>query len=457
MKEKKSILINIFWIIVIFNLDPGGFIHSYFSPIAETLFSFGSIITAYFIFNFYYRNSAINLFKLPYVKAFAIFIVVWNIYHFGVYYGFNNASYPGIPLSILKNPGMIFKSLIVFPIIYFSTFSLNSFVRILTYSTIVIGLMFILSVITGIGLIETWNANRNVGGVNRNFMYGYGLMYFVIPMAIAMIFLNFKIKKSILLASVISFLVIILTVFRRDIIGVFEYIFIIAVIINYIEDKFWLKSVSKYLNLKTILIVSLSIFLLSVFASNFLNKTVDMTTNTLGALGIIENTQGGSNTDKTRLSLSAKFGIVKAIEENIYTGTGYDSAWFTGDGGDNKWEGSDYIFLSAFAMYGLCGLIVFFPFYIIYIKVLKSFAKFLKSRYAFLLKHKIEFWVPMVVGVAAGAEIVKNIIEYPNWFYPIGAIDNSSKFFVFFALLLGALVSVKMKFNIMSIQKNEIS
>ena len=125
----------------------------------------------------------------------------------------------------------------------------------------------------------------------------------------------------------------------------------------------------------------------------------------------------------------------------------------TGDGGDNKWEGSDYIFLAAFAMYGIVGLLFFLPFYFIAFKCTKILLKMMRSNYDIFLNYKIEFWIPMIVGIAASAEIIKNVIEYPNWFYPIGAISNSSKYFIFFALLIGVLNNIEMKIKKLKVDK----
>jgi hypothetical protein len=44
-------------------------------------------------------------------------------------------------------------------------------------------------------------------------------------------------------------------------------------------------------------------------------------------------------------------------------------------------------------------------------------------------------------------KLVKNMIEYPNWFAPVGAIDYSSKYFIFFGLMLGGYFNLKFKFK----------
>jgi len=448
MKEKKSLSIYIFWIIVVFYLDPGGYLNSNLSPSGRTIFSFVSLITVFLIFNFYYRNSKFNILSLEFIKGYILLMLIWMTYYFVIYYGYNNSEgFPGVFNMVLRNPNIFFKSLIVIPIAYFSTFSLNSFFRILIWSTIIIGLFFIVTTFTGINLMDTWRADRNMGSAKRSFMYGYGLINFVIPIAISIWFLKFKMNKKVLFAALMASVIIMITVYRRDMVGVIEYIVIISIIVNYIQKKFFLHSFSKYLNLKNIVIASIVLIMLSVYASNFLNSTTKLVMGTLGSIGLIENTESVSRTDNARMSLTAKVGIIKAIKDNFYTGTGFDPVWMTGDGGDDKWEGSDYIFLAAFAMYGIIGLLLFLPFYIISFNIIRSILKLIRSnnRLIYIYNHHLE--IPVIIGIASAAEILKNMIEYPNWFSPIGAIDYSSKYFIFFGLLLGSYYNLQLKFK----------
>ncbi len=448
MKEKSSFSINIFWIIIIFYLDPGGYMYSYLSPTANTMISFIFLIVAYLIFNFYYRKSKVDVVNLQYVKGYIIFIAVWVIYYLAVFYGYNNnEGFPGIPNMILRNPNIFFKSLIVIPIVYFSMFSLNSFLRILIWSTIIIGFLFIVTIVTGLPLMQTWNADRNVGNAKRNFMYSYGIINFMVPLTICAAFLKFKIPKKMLVAGGMAIAVILITLWRRDMVGVIEYVVILSVMVNFVQRKFVLNSMTKYLNFKNIIIGSLLLIFLSVFASNILETTSKLALGTLGSIGIIEYNEGGGNTDKARMSLVAQVGIVNAIKDNFLIGTGFDSNWMTGDGGDKKWEGSDYIFLSCFAMYGIIGLIIFLPFYVLSFKIIRRLLLLIRLNKNAIYKHIDYIGIPIVIGIAACAELVKNMIEYPNWFAPIGAIDYSSKYFIFFGLLLGSYYNLKFKFK----------
>lgn len=230
-------------------------------------------------------------------------------------------------------------------------------------------------------------------------------------------------------------------------VGVIEYVIILSFMVNYVQRKFVLNSITKYLNFKNIIIGSFLIIVLSVFASNLLETTSKLALGTLGSIGLIEYKEGGGNTDKARMSLVAQVGIVNAIKENFLIGTGFDSDWMTGDGGDKKWEGSDYIFLSAFAMYGIIGLIIFLPFYILSFKIIRRILLLIRLNKNAIYKYIDTVGIPIVVGMAACAELVKNMIEYPNWFAPIGAIDYSSKYYIFFGLLLGSYFNLKFKFK----------
>ena len=444
MKEVKSISISLFWFLIVFHLDPGGFLHSHVSQIGRTLFSFASLILGYLIFYYYYNQFEFNQLSLKFLRHYFIFIIVWLIYYFVIHYGIRYAEFPGVALSIARNPDVIFKSFIVIPITYLTIFSLKTFIRILTWSTIIILILFIITVYTGLDLIETWSGDRNIGLI-RNFMFGYGLINFIVPITISLYFLKFKLNKTLLFAFLLAIGIMFITIYRRDMISVLEYVIIISIMVSYTQKKLLWRSIAKYVNVKNIFIGTSVIIIINLFSSHFLKSSSELILGTLGSAGLVENSKTIVDSDQARLSFLGNIAIVSAIKDNFWLGTGFDRAWFTGDGGDKNWEGADYIFLSSFAMYGIVGLILFLPFYILSIKIIKDFLKLVRINYEFLYCNYHEFLLPVIVGLAASSEIIKNILEYPNWFYPIGALRDSIKFFIYFGLLLGSYYGIRLK------------
>ncbi|MCF6296963.1 MAG: hypothetical protein L3J08_03110 [Flavobacteriaceae bacterium] len=453
MKERKGTSINIFWIIVVIYLDPGGFLVLYVPPIQRTALYILLLVIAYVIFNFHYANrDKRNKVPLKFVKSYIAIAIAWALYYYIIFYGYNNDDFPGVTTMFLRTFNTIFKLLIVIPIVYFSTINLKSFINILVWSTIFIGSIFIITVFTGIPLIEILSASRgeDIGALKRSFMHGYGIINFVLPITISLFYLKYKLSKKILAAFFIVVTIIFITIYRRDMVGLIEYIIILSITVNYIQKKAFIKTVTKFLNFRNIIFVSIAIFLLGIFTPKVLDSSIEIVEGTLSSIGIIDSNKSVGSTDAARLSFGDKIGIITAIKDNPFIGTGYNEMWYTGDGGNKGWEGSDYIFLAALAMYGVVGLLIFFPFYILSYKIIKRLIKLIRYNYKWVYVYKSYLWVPIVIGLAASAELIKNFLEYPNWFFPIGAVQDNARYFIFFGLLLGSYYNLTIKFNMIN-------
>ena len=433
------------WFLIVFYLDPGGFLYAYLPPLGITFVQLVFTVVLIVLYSYNLKKIHYEVVRLPYIKAYLVIIILWNLYYFIVYYGVNNnEEYPGIFISILRNMVMIINSLIVLPIVFLSLYSLKSFLKILVISTFIIGMGFLLTVQTGLPFVPTWVGTRSqLENAYRTFLYGYGLMNFVIPIFIVVLYSRFKYEKTILISSIVVILMMFTTVFRRDIVGAVEHILIIALLISIIERKKILKSISKFINIRSVSIGMTLFISLRLFAPNYLETAEELFTNSLIELGLIE-TRNSALKNDLRMSLTAKVGIINAISENFYFGTGYDVNWFKGDGGTQEWEGADYVFLGAFGMYGIVGLILFLPFYILSVKVIIGFVKTARDNFNEIENNK-NLLYPLVVGVAASSEIIKNILEYPNWYYPVGAIQDRGKYFIFLGLLIGSYYNFKIR------------
>jgi hypothetical protein len=258
--------------------------------------------------------------------------------------------------------------------------------------------------------------------------------------------------KIILLAFVLVIGVILVTIYRRDMVSVLEYIFIISLVANYIQRRYIVQSFTKYINIRNVILSILIILFVSVYLPKVSNYSQDLISGTLGSVGLIDSDKVINSSDKNRMSFTENEALISTLQEYFYDGTGFDRDWFTGDGGKNKWEGSDYIFLSSLAMYGLFGILLFLPFYIISIKTIRKLLLLIKNNRIHFLTLESKMALTVIVSIASASEIIKNILEYPNWFYPIGAIRDSGKYFIFFALLVGCYLSLYLKFN----QLNEL-
>lgn len=441
MHKTEDISSYFFWFFIVFYLDPGGILIARIeNSILRTVVFTVLYGIAFVIFLYKKRHGVFDNLKIPIIKPYIIIMLFWNLYYYIVYLWINNSQFEGFAKILTSHLDMILKTIIVIPIIYFATYSLKPFMKILVYSTILIGLAFILSVFTGVEIINTASAKRGLGNLHRYFMDGYGLIYFLIPITISFLLLR-KIQMNVFLAGIIAVVIIFLTVMRREMVGIVESLTIISLLITYMYKSRLYKAIVKVINFKSMSIAIIAIVMLYVFSPKVIDSVVLLGENILNELGI------GNSQENVRMQLnsSSKMGIMNSIRNNIYFGTGYISDWYTGAGGKNQLEGSDYVFLACIGMYGVVGLLIFLPFYFYILSVIRTVMKFVRNNINIIYNLKCSFWLPLVVILSAATEFLKNIIEYPNWFFPIGAITSSAKFFIFLGLLIGAYYNLKVR------------
>jgi len=446
LKTGFNIFTIVFWLAVVFFMDPGGFMASSAEGDVDSVKSlaikvgFLGILWAIWILT-YDRNEN-KIITDKFLNRYTIIIVIWSVYYFLWFYGINSSSYAG-PLKIItRNNRMWSQLLLVYPIVYFASIRLDQFVKILTISSIVISILFLITIYLNIPLMEYELMDRGMNlGLNRYLMVRYGLIFFSLPLAISVILMKFKGKGLIILSGIFVVLLIIAAIYRREMVGFVEFFIIIGFMVNYINKAKPLKFLGRFITIRTIVFSILLLFIIGYSFPKFADSFVEMADNTYRTTVLGErSTTGGED---VRMSLTAQYGIVNAIKENFFLGTGYDPLWSTGDGGVKGFEGADYIFLAAFGMYGLVGLLIFLPFYILSVKIILKLLKLLRANIDLVNQNKNVFVYPVIVGLTASSVFIKNILEYPNWFYPIGAIYASPVYFIYFALLLGSYYQLK--------------
>jgi hypothetical protein len=456
MKKGFDIISIIFWVVIIFYLDPGGFIvasaESDVDATRTIVFKFGTIAVAYACMVFKYNQNEFKTIKDNILKSYLIIIVIWSLYYFFWFYGLNNINSLSPIKMILRNQRMVGQMLLVFPIAYFASLNLKPFIKLLSWSTIIITIMFLLTVFFKIPLVEFAEMQRGFTfDLTRYFMKGYGIMSFSLPLAIVILMMNFKKDWPIIAAGAFVVIQTFVSIFRRDMVGIVEYIFVIAFFVNYIYKNKPLNFIWRFVNLKSLAGVIVILVVIQISMPNFFLVTWDIIENTYRTAILGENTVGRS--EDVRMSLTAQYGIVRAIEENFLLGTGFNNSWFTGEGGAQGFEGSDYIFLAAFGMYGLVGLIIFLPFYVLTIRVIIRLLKLIRDNLNVIQQNLSSLMYPVLVGLAAAAEFGRNILEYPNWFFPIGATIYSTKYWIYFGLLVGSYYQIKKYIIITKLKK----
>ena len=111
------------------------------------------------------------------------------------------------------------------------------------------------------------------------------------------------------------------------------------------------------------------------------------------------------------------------------------------------YEGSDYMFLAAFAQHGLLGLGIFIIFYFILYKLLFRYYKKLRKNYQLILNNINILWPSIVVIISVIIVFVIHLFEYPNWFSLFAFYAYSTRYFIYLGLLLGAIYQYEYHIN----------
>jgi len=450
-KNKNIVIIYIFWFAVVFYLDPGGFFRYHFDKVMFGLpIQFLLYIVMALSFYIQYGINRNSILKKRYTNKYIKIISIWLVYYLLITCIFQSNHFTKWHWLITHNQRMIFQTFLVIPVIYFASDGLNIFIKVLTWSTGVILTLVIISLLTGADLVPLDEASRGFINASRHILYGYGIMYFLIPVLLVIVIGKYRTDKGVIISGILVVVMIFLSISRRDIIGIFEYILIILFIFYRIEKTKVSWFFNKVFNRRIYFIVALFLMTMIIAFPSYLQNA---TTAVIESINVMQTGQTSTGNVDVRMTLTGKVGIYEAIKDNWFLGTGYDPVWSTGGGGENQWEGSDYIFLASFAMYGLLGLIVFLPFYILAIKVIKKVIRIIKLNQKIIYANMMYFQSSVIVSIAASAEFIKNIIEYPNWFYPIGAIAYSPKYYIYLGLLIGSYLSIINKLELIKSSK----
>lgn len=443
MNRKRDFVTAFFWLIIVFYLDPGGFIDAnYRTPLGKLINNYGFVLLAWICYFIKNKEIPLRIFREDYVKKYLIILSVWYLYYLGWFYGLNNPFLPG-PLQLFThNYRMLSQGLIVIPLIYFTIISVNKFIQYNTNVTIIILLLLFITLTTPLKIIETLSFSRGFVEADRFFMLGNGLIYFSLPVAISSYALGLKTNFRIMLAGAMVVVLIFLTLTRRSLVGIFEYIIIISILVSLAYRIRLYTIVSKFLKARIIIVAVTGILVVSALGFSFIRFSGDFIK---ASIAMVTMKPDKDNPYDYRLSLTKNVSIVSAIKENFWTGTGFDPAWQSGEGGGKGWEGADYVFLSCFAMYGILGLAIFLFFYVLVAKVIITCSRMIRANLTVIRWHMYVFGLPLVVFIASASEFIKNIIEYPNWFIPIGMMNGTQEYYIYFGLMTGSFIAIRKK------------
>jgi len=425
-----SLVDYLFWISFLVYTNPGGILMALGEDrgdggINVTDFLFFAMVGFYGLI--YYKNDRghnesfkkivkyLVLFLIYYFIVFGLFVPVFNETH-SVKYSF----------ILIKSRQTIYSVFFFIMIYSFMIRSRAVFFRLFLYSSVIIIALFLFTLVTGIEILPLAKANRGFVNIDRIFLEDYGIMPFLIPMGVIVISfkLNIKYKRLIILGFGLMFLTWLLSLTRRHVFGTIIYFFLALLIFNYLERKALLP-IGKIVN---ILFYSLILgFFINIVFPKYVSaglKTIEQT------VYVIEHGETTTGRKDERLGFSRNF-LIDLIEKNPMFGTGFDNRWRTGAGDAEGYETSDYPFISAIAMQGVFGILVFLPVYVVLLRCLLFDYRFLRTNK--ISSNSIDFFFLMSFILFFSYDL----LQYMNWFKPVSR-STDHNWYIYLAMYLSA-------------------
>jgi len=294
--------------------------------------------------------------------------------------------------------------------LFFITYNifLNSykiFFFLLAYSSILLLVLFFISVINHLEILPYANENREFIDISRYLLLSYGLMPLLVPIGVILVVYKFNIeyRKVLLTAAIMMFLAWLISLTRRHIFGAFIYVFLAAILYNYIKGK---KLIS-FIPIFRIIFASFIIIIVVYFSfPKYIDagaKIIDVT------IYVIQHGETPNGKIDKRLGFNKTF-IVNKFKDNPLLGTGFSNNWRTGEGDKAGYEASDYPLLSSFAMTGIVGILLFLPIYLLLIKYIYKDIKMLRK--TGFNNESFEYFILILFIIV----FTFHLLEYMNWF-----------------------------------------
>ena len=437
-KPKYEFIDYLFWFLFILFTNPGGI----FKAFGEDTSSKGTIDSFDFIFVlllgcFLIASQRGKINNTNYKKI-VKYLIIFGLYYlvvFGFFIPIFKETLDYTPFSFLKKSRKTIYSLFMFVMVY--RFYLRShiiFFKTLVISSIIVLVLFIITAVTGFEILPVSKINRRFVNVDRIFIANEGLMGLLIPMGAVLLVFKSKLKwkKLILIAYILMFLNYILSITRRDIIGTFVYLFLAMILYNYFQNK-------ALIPIKKMVTVSFYVVIIGFFISFTFPKYLDAGTAGLQeAANVIQYGQTSSGKKDVRLGFGKEF-MQDLIKKNYVFGTGFDNRW-RGTGDKAGYETSDYPLLSAIAMYGIIGLLIFLPIYITLVRAVIFDIKFLK-------KHKMNYnSFDFYIITLFVLYFIYDLLQYMNWFLPV-SLSRNFKWYTILSMYFASRHIFYAKFN----------
>ena len=344
------------------------------------------------------------------VKYLIFFLLYYFIFFSFLVPIFKQTNYSTFVYKFIKSRQTIY-SFALFIMVY--TFYLRSrmiFFRVFLFTSIIIIILFLITLTTGIEILPITKFDRHFIKVERVFLDSYGLMPILIPIGVILIVFKIKINLRIFILAGfgLMFLAWLLSLTRRHIFGTVIYFFLASIIYNYFQKKA-LIPIGKFLSI--LVYASILGFFIYLAFPKYAEAGVVTVEETIY---VLEHGEDRTGRKDERFSFKRKF-LMGLIEKNPMFGTGFDNRWRTGRGDSLGYEAADYPFIAAGAMMGIFGILVFLPIYLVLVRSLYFDFKFLRNNN--IDYNSINFLIFMTFILF----FVFDLIQYMNWFRAVSS------------------------------------
>jgi len=315
-----------FWLLLMLFFDPGGFFEGYFESNIIGLVDYTDLIFVLIVISILSIKNKINLFNSDKdFKKIFIYLLVFQIYYI-IFYGFlipylnNRLNF----LHFLQKNRMYFMALpIMYGVYIFAQRSLKIFFKLLIIFSFTILVLYLFTLIIKLPIVPIETMERYTGsGIERISMLSYGLIYWILPLAIIIFYIKQKVRINIINEKVIyfnaflMFITYLLTLTRREYLRIFLTIVLISILVSYIFRVSKIK-----LNIKILTSVLLGLIVFSFVFPNSLGNIITVFKDTFLVIFTGHNIQG---MEEYRVTGTGDMLYVKQIiKENFLLGTGY--------------------------------------------------------------------------------------------------------------------------------------
>lgn len=429
--DSKKPIDYLFWILLILFTNPGGILQALGAGESESGIGPVDIIFAgLFICFILIYNKDVFLEDKIFFETFKYF--VFFLIYYLVFFSFfipqfkNYPNYNFLETLIKVRHGLI-HVLLVLMIYHFYLRSYKLFLSVFLYSSIVVLILFLLTIFSGNEILPTKTQPRRFVSIDRLFMYSYGIIPLLITLGTVMLVFHFKLRHRLLiiLGYVLMSVAWVLSLYRRQILGVIILFFVASLISNYINKK-------KLVPVKKILLflvyVVLTLFVVNFFFPNYIDAVFASIEE---AYYVFEHGKSSTGQEDVRLGFG-KQELQGKIGENFVVGTGFDINWRISE--KAGYEASDYPFLASIAMVGVIGMLIFVP---VYYKFYKCIIEELKKfRIKNVKTDSLEDYMLLVFITF----FLFDVLNYTYWFLPVSLFTHPDHFswYFYFAMFFAA-------------------